>query len=78
VYICFDSDVMLKSEVHLAMVRLGAFLGQRGAHIAYVYLPSGPGGGDVDPIVEPTQEEIDAYIMGEIEEWAAEIAGGEE
>jgi hypothetical protein len=41
-------------------------------------LPSGPGGGDVDPIVEPTQEEIDAYIMGEIEEWAAEIAGGEE
>ena len=30
-YICFDSDVMLKQEVHMAMVRLGAFLEQRGA-----------------------------------------------
>ena len=32
VYIVFDSDVMLKPQVHQALVRLSAFLSQRGAH----------------------------------------------
>jgi hypothetical protein len=44
VYVCFDSDVMLKREVHKALVRLGAFLARRGAAVAYVYLPAGESG----------------------------------
>lgn len=44
VYICFDSDVMLKAEVHAALVRLADFLKRRGAKVALVYLPPGPGG----------------------------------
>lgn len=44
VYICFDSDVMLKRSVHQALVRLGSFLARRGARVAYVYLPGGESG----------------------------------
>jgi hypothetical protein len=44
VYIVFDSDAMLKKEVHAALVRLKAFLEYRGAKVALVYLPSGEGG----------------------------------
>jgi hypothetical protein len=44
VYLAFDSDVMAKREVYAALVRLGAFLKARKAHVSYVYLPSGPGG----------------------------------
>lgn len=40
----FDSDVMLKVAVHQALVRLGAFLQQRGADVWYVYLPQGEHG----------------------------------
>jgi hypothetical protein len=43
VYLAFDSDVMQKRSVHAALTRLGAFLGRRGAQVAYVYLPSGDG-----------------------------------
>jgi hypothetical protein len=43
VYIVFDSDVMLKKEVHAALVRLKAFLEHRGAKVALVYLPPGEG-----------------------------------
>jgi Domain of unknown function (DUF3854) len=44
VYIVFDSDVMLKPEVHAALVRLKSFLEGRRAEIAIVYLPAGPHG----------------------------------
>jgi hypothetical protein len=44
VYVAFDSDVMLKDAVRKALVRLGALLTRRGATVAYVYLPAGPGG----------------------------------
>jgi Domain of unknown function (DUF3854) len=44
VYITFDSDVMLKKEVNDALVRLGAFLGRRGARVGYIYLPTRDGG----------------------------------
>jgi hypothetical protein len=44
VYLAFDSDAMTKPQVFAALERLGAFLTSRGAHIAYVYLPAGPGG----------------------------------
>ncbi len=44
VYICFDSDVMIKPQVHQALVRLSAFLEQRGASVVYIYLPHGEGG----------------------------------
>jgi hypothetical protein len=43
-YICFDSDVMEKMEVHVALARLGAVLKSRKAQVAYVYLPGGEGG----------------------------------
>jgi len=44
VYICYDSDVMLKPPVYQALVRLSQFLKSRGAKVAYIYLPSGEGG----------------------------------
>ena len=44
VYIVFDSDVMLKVAVHTALRRLKAFLEQRGAAAAVIYLPPGEGG----------------------------------
>jgi hypothetical protein len=43
-YIVFDSDVMTKPEVHQGLARLKAFLEQRGATVALVYLPAGKGG----------------------------------
>lgn len=46
-YICFDSDVMLKPAVHGAMARLKAFLEQRGAQVALIYLPPGEAGAKV-------------------------------
>jgi hypothetical protein len=43
-YVVFDSDVMLKPQVHQALVRLKGFLESRGAVVALIYLPSGDGG----------------------------------
>jgi len=39
VYVCFDSDVMVKPEVHLALERLARFIAQRGGKVHFVYLP---------------------------------------
>lgn len=44
VYIVFDSDVMLKPEVHAALGRLKGLLEHRGARVAVIYLRPGPGG----------------------------------
>ena len=44
VFVVYDSDVMLKEPVRLAMERMSGMLKRRGASVAYVYLPSGPGG----------------------------------
>jgi len=44
VYICFDSDVMLKENVHSALTRISEFLNLRGATVAYIYLPTMSGG----------------------------------
>lgn len=44
VFLCFDSDVMSKISVHIAMVRLKAFLEQRKARVRVIYLPQGEGG----------------------------------
>jgi P4 family phage/plasmid primase-like protien len=43
-YLCFDSDVMVKPQVHAALARLKAFLESRGAIVALIYLPPGEGG----------------------------------
>jgi hypothetical protein len=43
-YICFDSDVMEKDAVRLAMKRLRSFLELRGADVRLIYLPAGAGG----------------------------------
>jgi hypothetical protein len=47
VYICFDSDVMEKDAVRLAMKRLRAFLESRGADVRLIYLTAGAGGAKV-------------------------------
>jgi hypothetical protein len=44
VYVVYDSDILLKQPVALAMNRLGAALRRQGAHVAYTRLPSGPAG----------------------------------
>jgi hypothetical protein len=44
VYIAFDSDAMVKVEVHGALERLAAFLASRGAGIRIIYLPALGGG----------------------------------
>ncbi len=44
VCIVFDSDVVLKPQVHQAMVRLKSFLESRGASVAIIYLPGGQSG----------------------------------
>lgn len=43
VYLVFDSDVIVKREVHQALARLKKFLEHRGAVVRVVYLPSGDG-----------------------------------
>ncbi len=43
-YVVFDSDVMLKPEVHAALVRFKAFLESRGAKVALIYLPTAEAG----------------------------------
>lgn len=47
VYIVFDSDVMIKPEIHAALLRLKAFLETRKGRVFLVYLPSGPVGSKV-------------------------------
>jgi len=47
VYLVFDSDVMTKAPVHLALGRLKELLKSRGANVRLVYLPSGDGGSKV-------------------------------
>jgi len=44
VIIVFDSDVMVKPQVHAALARLKAFLESRHAIVELVYLPPGDGG----------------------------------
>jgi hypothetical protein len=39
VYLAFDSDVMTKPSVHLALSRLKAFLESRHAKVKVIYLP---------------------------------------
>ncbi len=41
VYICFDSDVMVKPQVQQALERLSRFLKMRGANVKYIFLPEG-------------------------------------
>lgn len=43
----FDSDAVLKTQVHQAMARLAGVLAHRGADVLYAYLPSGPAGAKV-------------------------------
>ena len=47
VYVVYDSDVMLKEPVRLALDRIGAALSRIGARVGLVYLPSGEGGAKV-------------------------------
>lgn len=44
VYLVFDSDVMTKPEVHMALERFKAVPESRGAKVAVVYLPAGRAG----------------------------------
>ena len=44
VYVIFDSDVMLKPQVHAALARFKPFLESRGARVWLIYLPVDPSG----------------------------------
>lgn len=44
VYVVFDSDVVVKSQVHAAMARIKAYLENREAKVRPVYLPCADGG----------------------------------
>jgi len=55
VFVAFDSDVMEKRGVALALKRLIAFLESRGAHARAIYLPPGPNGEKVG---------LDDYFVG--------------
>ena len=44
VYVIFDSDVMLKPQVHAALTRLKPFLESRDARVLLIYLPVDPSG----------------------------------
>ena len=44
VYVIFDSDVMLKPQVHAALARFKPFLESRGARVLLIYLPIDPSG----------------------------------
>lgn len=43
IYVCFDSDLVEKREVALALKRLKSFLRSRGASVVSLYLPAEPG-----------------------------------
>lgn len=43
VYLAFDSDLMDKEPVQVALRKLGEMLGRRGAEVRYVYIPTGDG-----------------------------------
>jgi hypothetical protein len=47
VYLAFDSDVIDKESVRLALSRLGAMLERRGADVRVIRLPNGPDGAKV-------------------------------
>jgi Domain of unknown function (DUF3854) len=47
VYVVYDSDILLKQPVALAMNRMGAALRRMGASVAYTRLPSGDDGAKV-------------------------------
>jgi hypothetical protein len=47
VYVVFDSDVMEKESVHMALARFVPVLRQRGARVRIVYLPPGTDGAKV-------------------------------
>ncbi len=44
IYVIFDSDVMLKHQVHAALARFKPFLESRGARVLLIYLPVDPSG----------------------------------
>src|SRR5262249_19462696 len=43
-YVCFDSDVSEKAQVHGGLARLKSFLESRKAQVRVIYLPPGEGG----------------------------------
>ncbi len=77
VFIAFDSDVMLKSPVYLALSRLKPLLESRGAVVRLIYLPPGEcgtkvglddflaAGNDVDDLLALTTDTLRAPTLGE-------------
>jgi hypothetical protein len=80
IYVVFDSDAMLKKEVHGAMARLGSLLKHRKAHVAYVYLPHDIGNGiqkvGVDDYLAAghTRDDVIALATSELRKPPAEPA----
>src|SRR5207253_2846962 len=82
VVIGFDSDVMVKPQVHAALVRLAAFLKSRGARVSYLYLPYGDGAAKVgldDYIAQGHGvDDLMALVSTELRQPVAEDDDGDE
>jgi hypothetical protein len=81
VFMVYDSDVMLKKPVHLALQRFAAFLGQRGADVAFLYLPHGEDGrktGLDDYLAGHTTDELFRLASGELRPLVSEEDEGED
>jgi len=64
--LAFDSDVMEKPEVRLALDRLAAFLERRGATVRYAQLPPGPNGAKTgldDFLAEHSVDDLEENIV---------------
>jgi AAA domain/Domain of unknown function (DUF3854) len=68
-YVCFDSDVMVKPDVHRELGKLVAFLKSRGAAVKPIYLPPGPNGAKVgiDDFLVAGHTITDAFNLAEDE-----------
>jgi hypothetical protein len=54
-YVVFDSDLMTKAPVYVALARLKAFLERRGSEVRIIYLPPAAGG---------AKQGLDDYLAG--------------
>jgi hypothetical protein len=68
VRVCFDSDAMTKHQVHDALTRLALWLGNRGATVAFVYLPTDAGKVGVDDFLAAgaSLADVEALTLDEL------------
>jgi hypothetical protein len=65
IFVAYDSDVMVKRQVHDALRALDAYLRQRGAETAFAYLPTDNGKLGVDDFLAAGHTVEDLYALAE-------------